>query len=58
MIHNADGERLASFDIPTYAKSLDSLNDRLLVATKCGKVIVIDEKAETQKQIMQGHYTG
>ena len=41
-VSNADGEVLASYDIPSYAKSLDLLNGKILVGTKCGRIITID----------------
>lgn len=57
-ICNAEGEVLNSYDIPSYAKSLDLLNSKILVATKCGRMITIDESSKAQKEIMHSHSQG
>lgn len=41
-VSTAEGETIATYELPSYAKSLDLLNGQLLAATKCGKVLVID----------------
>jgi len=41
-VSDGDGNISASYDIPSYAKSLDLLNGKILVATKCGRIITID----------------
>ena len=57
-VSDASGQVLAQYDIPSYAKSLDLLNGKLLAATKCGRVMVIDEQSKASKEIMHGHSQG
>jgi WD40 repeat protein len=51
-----DGQTLKTYTLPSYAKNIDSFNDRILVGTKCGRMITID--GDNQKEIMHGHWTG
>jgi hypothetical protein len=37
---------------------LDLLNGNLLVATKFGEVLTINEQTGAKKQVMKGHWTG
>lgn len=53
-----NGQVLKEFQIDGYAKSLDLLNGSLLVGTKYGEVLSINEQSGAIKQIMKGHWTG
>jgi hypothetical protein len=37
---------------------LDLFDGNILVSTKCGKIITINEQTKEKKEIMQGHSTG
>lgn len=51
-----DGQIIKTYTLPSYAKNIDAFNKRILVGTKCGRMITID--GDTQKEIMHGHWTG
>lgn len=51
-------EIVKTFDLPSFAVSLDFFHHKFLVGTSCGKILTIDEQTGEQKQIMQGHSTG
>jgi hypothetical protein len=53
-----NGQVLKEFQIDGYAKSLDLLNGSLLVGTKYGQVLSINEQSGAIKHIMKGHWTG
>ena len=45
-------EVVQTFEIPSYAKSLDYFNGKILVGTNCGKMLTIDYESKEQKIIM------
>lgn len=45
-----------SYELPSYAKSIDALNKKIVVGTKCGRIITID--GDSKKEVMHGHWTG
>ena len=53
-----DGQVLKEFLIEGYAKSLDLFNGNLLVGTKFGEILSINEQSGAIKKIMKGHWTG
>ena len=58
LIVSKGSEIVKSFDIPSCANSLDFFHGSYLVATKCGKILTIDDATGQQKEIMQGHCAG
>jgi WD40 repeat protein len=50
------GNLLKTYQLPSYAKSIDAINKKIVVGTKCGRMIIID--GDTQKETMHGHWTG
>ena len=57
-ISDGQGQVLSEVEIPTYAKSLDLLNGKILAGTYCGRILVIDEQSKQKKEIMHGHSQG
>ena len=53
-----NGQVIKEFQIDGYAKSLDLFNGNLLVGTKYGEVLSINEQSGATTQIMKGHWTG
>jgi outer membrane protein assembly factor BamB len=51
-----DGQVTKTYQLPSYAKSIDAINNKIVVGTKCGRIITID--GENTKEIMHGHWTG
>jgi outer membrane protein assembly factor BamB len=51
-----DGQVTKTYQLPSYAKSIDAINKKIVVGTKCGRIITID--GENTKEIMHGHWTG
>ena len=43
LIISKNFEAVKTFDIPSYAQSLDFFHGKYLVATSCGKVLTIDD---------------
>lgn len=42
------GETSATYNIPSYAKSIDLLDGQIIVGTKCGRIIKITESNKSQ----------
>jgi hypothetical protein len=40
-VSNANGEVSSQIDLPSYAKSIDALGGKIIVGTKCGRMINI-----------------
>jgi WD40 repeat protein len=50
------GTLIKTYQLPSYAKSIDAINKKIVVGTKCGRMITID--GDTQRELMHGHWTG
>jgi len=55
-LSDSTGVVIKTYELPTYAKSIDALNKKIVVGTKCGRVITID--GDNKKELMRGHWTG
>ena len=41
-LSDATGAVTKTYELPSYAKSIDALNRKIVVGTKCGRIITID----------------
>ena len=58
LIVSKNFEVVKQFDLPSSAVSLDFFHGKYLAATKCGKIMTIEDATGEMKQIMQGHCAG
>lgn len=56
ILSNYAGDISQSLSVPSYAKSIDTKDNKIVVGTKCGKIIVFE--AGKPNVLVQGHWTG
>lgn len=55
-LSDATGNVVKTYELPSYAKSIDAINSKIVVGTKCGRIITVE--GDAKKEIMHGHWTG
>jgi hypothetical protein len=56
ILSNYENKVSKTLPLPSYAKSIDAKDNKIVVGTKCGKIIVFEGDKPTT--LVQGHWTG